>query len=792
MKSVFQKIVICFILSFSWTISYVVAQCNVDETQVRIYISPDQYPGEISWTLATSIGDILLTGSSMGDSICVDTSTCLNFTIRDSAGDGICCGFGMGNYELYYGDALVVSGGDYGDFESSLMGCEVGYSCFNVDTISSGVYSAPFSDYWYLFIPEVTASYSISTCDMNDCNTILFVYDHCELFPDGDSNVATTFYNDDDCGEQSRITGALEAGQEYYIRIGDKDVDCGSDSIRFEIINNGPIMGCTDTLACNYNPLASVDDGSCQFEGPGCPNGSDLIVSQSELLNSLNLTTIENQDQCTVDEGCLGGFNQRDIIRFTTYIENIGDEDFYVGRPAEDNPLYSYDNCHGHWHYRGYAEYLLYDDQGVELPIGFKNGFCVIDLDCSAGGSAKYSCSNQGITAGCADYYDAYLSCQWIDITDVTPGNYTFVVRVNWTRSADALGKFESNYSNNWAQVCIEIGRDLNDNPTLNVNNDCPALTDCLGEIYGSAQPDCKGDCNGPAIRGDLNDSGNIEHIDAMIYTSGIVDGSLSEVNTCNDLNGDGALHVSDVAKLAACLYFGENSQDVDAPNEPCVFGDQVHNPMEETLFSIVDNNQVESYFDIGLYNATTFVLAYELNVSGATILNVENLITSGEYNAVPSFSVGGNKVLSVSFSHQSILKKLEMEPILRVYYSAGEEQDICIEIQEVVNTDYHTVEHNVESGCFTNLVSNTVQQELNAAIKVWPNPAMDVVQISIDNNYGRVDQILIRNVDGQLYQKVTSINESGMSIDIKSWPSGIYFYEIVGEKKAYGRIVKL
>ena len=55
-------------------------------------------------------------------------------------------------------------------------------------------------------------------------------------------------------------------------------------------INDYSVLGCTDTLAANYNPEATIDDGSCEY---------DTI----EVYGCRDSTATNYNSEATIDDG---------------------------------------------------------------------------------------------------------------------------------------------------------------------------------------------------------------------------------------------------------------------------------------------------------------------------------------------------------------------------------------------------------------------------------------------------------------------------------------------------------
>jgi PKD repeat protein len=397
-----------------------------------------------------------------------------------------------------------------------------------------------------------------------------------------------------------------------------------------------------------------------------------------------------------VNEGCLQGLGTRQILRFTTTIWNIGNQDYFIGVPTAANEQFEWDPCHNHYHYEGYAEYLLYNQAGVPMPeIGFKNGFCVLDLFCPSGFTAKYTCGNMGITAGCRDTYSSALACQWIDITNVPAGEYYLVVRTNWDQAPDQLGRYELRYDNNWAQVCISFGRDANNNIinfTKNINS-CPIIEDCVGQPFGDQYADCAGNCPGTVRSADVVSDFLINELDVHQYLDAASRNVIIPVSNCTDLNSDGMISVADAAYLEECIHdqldLGVNPLMLDE----CAWDPEVFDNNKSAEIGVASINTTLGYVDIYIRNEDCEISGLEFELSGLAIENVTPLLPIQDWNPHIHFETEGTKVAVVGAAHSLLPVHFTNTPVLRVYYSLLEGQEVCVSaIVDVLDEFVHNI----------------------------------------------------------------------------------------------------
>ncbi|KPJ03811.1 Lysyl oxidase-like 2 [Papilio xuthus] len=194
---------------------------------------------------------------------------------------------------------------------------------------------------------------------------------------------------------------------------------------------------------------------------------ADLLLDTTAIERTAHLHDVPMyQLQCAMEENCLSKsayeiqqsnsnwqFETRRLLRFTASSLNIGNAEF---RPYLPKHLWQWHLCHMHYHsMEVFATFDILDESGTRIAEGHKASFCLEDNTCLPGIERKYSCKNygdQGVSVNCSDVYHYNIDCQWVDVTDVAPGLYTFKVAVNpHARVA------EQQYHNNAASCLLTL-----------------------------------------------------------------------------------------------------------------------------------------------------------------------------------------------------------------------------------------------------------------------------------------------------------------------------------------------
>ncbi|MGH3978035.1 MAG: lysyl oxidase family protein [Pseudonocardiaceae bacterium] len=246
-------------------------------------------------------------------------------------------------------------------------------------------------------------------------------------------------------------------------------------------------------LIAGYLFVAPAAHSQPAFDVPckdprGCP---DLVLNQKKLEKTKLETTTFPAEDCSVQEGQVGGTGPRRLLIFPYSTPNLGPGSLIIGDPlaSENSNLFEWGACHGHYHYQKYAAYRLWtpadyarfqqlkaqnpntlsgdiiSSNGLNPVVGTKRGFCVIDTDkakefegqrddktyteCGYGTTIH---GNQGISVGWADTYGRKLPGQWIDVTNVPAGDYILDVETNPERSFQ-----EARYDNNSASKPVTV-----------------------------------------------------------------------------------------------------------------------------------------------------------------------------------------------------------------------------------------------------------------------------------------------------------------------------------------------
>ncbi len=103
------------------------APCPCNDNALTLTITLDNYPTETTWQFTDNGGSVVASGgpysnTQRGATVVENVNLAdgdFTFTIFDSYGDGICCAYGSGSYNLSDGTNTIASGGAFGSSEST-------------------------------------------------------------------------------------------------------------------------------------------------------------------------------------------------------------------------------------------------------------------------------------------------------------------------------------------------------------------------------------------------------------------------------------------------------------------------------------------------------------------------------------------------------------------------------------------------------------------------------------------------------------------------------------------------
>ncbi|XP_053619425.1 lysyl oxidase homolog 2B [Plodia interpunctella] len=228
------------------------------------------------------------------------------------------------------------------------------------------------------------------------------------------------------------------------------------EAMHTDYFGSSPIM--LTNVKCQGNE-SNIFECKVKYGESDCPGdvGHVAAISCTEQLADLQLDTnaleisahLEDVPmymlQCAMEENCLSKsaykvqdvnpdwhFDTRRLLRFTASTLNKGTDEF---RPYLPKHMWQWHLCHMHYHsMEVFATFDILDGKGRRVAEGHKASFCLEDNTCLPGVERKFSCKNygdQGISVNCSDVYLYNIDCQWVDVSDVEPGDYTFKVAVN-------------------------------------------------------------------------------------------------------------------------------------------------------------------------------------------------------------------------------------------------------------------------------------------------------------------------------------------------------------------------
>ena len=208
-------------------------------------ILTDNYPGETTWAVTNEAGATVWSGGPYGAAGTTYTETlclpfgCYTLTVNDSFGDGICCAYGVGSFELSSGGTVLASGGEFTSTTSANF-------CLESADVPGCTDPAAVN-----YNPQATVDDGSCIAAVAGCTDPLA----CNYDPSANQDDMSCIYPE--VIETSCGTCQVDC-----------DGTCLADADGDGICDTCECEGCQDETACNYDATAT-DPGACFYPDPG-------------------------------------------------------------------------------------------------------------------------------------------------------------------------------------------------------------------------------------------------------------------------------------------------------------------------------------------------------------------------------------------------------------------------------------------------------------------------------------------------------------------------------------------
>jgi hypothetical protein len=180
--------------------------------------------------------------------------------------------------------------------------------------------------------------------------------------------------------------------------------------------------------------LVSDQPQRLQLQTFAQPDGNHLLLRFDGYVHNAGLGAFEMRGSARVDN------------EYTNVVQRVyrSDGSFIDDSSRDPHMIFEPEDGHNHWHLKNAARYSLWNEaKTAEVAPAMKVGFCLIDSErretngpstrvYSTGGANNFCGQDEptraslfeGVSAGWRDLYDRTLAFQWVDVSDVSPGNY--------------------------------------------------------------------------------------------------------------------------------------------------------------------------------------------------------------------------------------------------------------------------------------------------------------------------------------------------------------------------------